>query len=331
MRIPPLPNCRRLFTRLLPALCALAVPLGAAAQDRQLLGLERLVSRDQQSLQQQLRFGPADPDQSLPAFEFDSQPAVYDENWEWQILPEGLVYQSYLAGVKEPRMSTTWANERNQQWLLETTLGGRFGLARYGTSGGMRPDGWQIDLEVAAFLRQDLERNWDVVSTDFRGGVPLTYGDGPWRWKLAYYHLSSHLGDEYAVRTGATRINFSHDAIVFGGSYYYRDDLRIYGETAWSFVVDGGAEPWEFQFGLDYSPLTPTGRRPVLFWALNGHLREEVDFGGNFVAQIGYQWRPYHGTRLFRFGLQYYNGKSQQYEFFNQHEETLGFGLWFDY
>ena len=336
MQFVPLPRCRRLIVPLSLALCAVAVPLGAAAQVQPLPSVQRLADEDERARYQNLRVARAEPTAETPLIEFDPQPGVYNEgrnwdDWHWQILPEGLIFQSYMAGVKEPRMATTWANERNQQWLIDTTLGGRFGLTRYGTSSGVRPEGWQVDLEVAAFLRQDMENDWEVVATDFRGGVPLTYGNGPWRWKFAYYHLSSHLGDEFVVRTGATRINFSRDALVFGTSYYVCDELRIYGETGWAFFTNGGSEPWEFQFGIDYSPITPTGGRPVLFWALNGHLREEVDFGGNFVVQVGYQWRPYHGTRLFRFGLQYYNGMSQQYEFFNRYEELLGFGLWFDY
>jgi hypothetical protein len=336
MRFVPLSRRGRLSARLLLALCAVAVPLGAAAQVRSLPRVRGLTDEDERRQYQSLQTAWDNRENEAPPIEFDPQPDAYEEDlnwddWRWQMLPQGLIYSSYMAGVKEPRMATTWANERNQKWLLDTTLGGRFGLARYGNSDGMRPEGWQVDIEVAAFLRQDMENNWDVVATDFRGGIPLTYGKGPWRWKFAYYHLSSHLGDEYIVRTGATRINFSRDAFVFGSSYYVCDELRVYGETGWAFSTDGGTQPWEFQFGIDYSPLTPTGGRPVMFWAINGHLREEVDFGGNFVVQVGYQWRPYDGTRLLRFGLQYYNGKSKQYEFFNQHEELIGFGLWFDY
>ena len=33
----------------------------------------------------------------------------------------------------------------------------------------------------------------------------------------------------------------------------------------------------------------------------------------------------------YRIGLEYYNGKSDQFEFFNQHENKLGLALWYDY
>ena len=76
------------------------------------------------------------------------------------------------------------------------------------------------------------------------------------------------------------RINYSRNALVWGNSYNCTPNLRAYGEVGWAFYADGGARPWEFQFGLDYSPAQPSGRRPVPFFALNAYLREDVNFGG---------------------------------------------------
>jgi hypothetical protein len=126
------------------------------------------------------------------------------------------------------------------------------------------------------------------------------------------------------------RINYSRNALVWGNSYYCTPDLRAYGEVAWAFYADGGARPWEFQFGLDYSPARPTGRRPVPFFALNGYLREDVNFGGSFAAQTGYQWRG-ETNHLFRAGMEYYVGKSDQFEYFRQNENKIGLALWYDY
>lgn len=252
--------------------------------------------------------------------------------WQWQALPDSLIYKSYLAGVKEPRLSAVIANERDLGWFADATLGGRVGLVRYGTLDGVRPEGWQLDVEAAAFPRLNLEEAWDIESTDFRAGIPLTYGAGRWQTKFAYAHLSSHLGDEFIERNpGATRINYTRDGLVLGESFYPVDALRLYAEAAWAFHTDGGAEPWELQFGVDYSPVYPTGAFGAPFIALNGHLREEVDFGGSFVAQTGIQWRGAHSSHLLRLGLHYLNGKSNQMQFFNEHEEQIGVGMWYDY
>jgi len=255
----------------------------------------------------------------------------FEEPWSWQVLPEGMIYRSYLAGAKEPRFGSAWVYERDLGWIWDVSLGGRVGLIRYGSRDALRPEGWQLDFEGATLPRLDLEHHRDVVSMDFRVGVPLTYGKGPFRFKLAYYHLCSHLADEYLLRfPEAVRRNYVRDSLVLGGSYYWSDDVRFYGEAAWAFYVDGGAQPWELQFGVDYSPLEPTGLGGAPFFAFNGHLREEIDYGGNLVVQTGRQWRGQTG-HLFRVGMQYYVGKSDQFEFFNDYEEKLGLAIWYDF
>lgn len=258
--------------------------------------------------------------------------AWVDDSWYWRILPQGIIYRSYLAGVRESRFASAWSYERRQGWMWDIALGGRVGMLRYGNGDPLRPEGFQVDIEGGGFPRLDLERDLDLVASDFRFGIPLTYGRGRYETKLAYYHLSSHLGDEWMLRSADwTRINYTRNALVWGHSYYLTENLRLYAEAAWSFDTDGGAEPWEFQFGMDYSPAEPVGDlRGAPFVALNAHLREEVDFGGNFVVQTGWQWRGPTGG-LFRMGMQYFAGKSEQFEFYRHYEDKVGLGLWYDF
>jgi hypothetical protein len=254
-----------------------------------------------------------------------------DDVWDWQLLPDGLIYRSYLAGFKEPRLHSYWAHDEDLGWIWDIALGGRVGLVRYGNTDNVMPDGWQIDLEGAALPRLDPEVERDLVAVDFRAGLPVTYGIGPNRTKLAYYHLSSHLGDEFLLKNpGVTRRNYSRDVLVLGHSYYVTPDWRLYGEAGWAFYSDVSGE-WEFQFGLDYSPMIFNGFRGSPFAAINAHLREEVDFGGNLVAQLGWQWRQAASGHLFRLGFEYFNGKSDQFEFFDRYENKLGFAFWYDY
>jgi hypothetical protein len=254
------------------------------------------------------------------------------EPWNWQVLPDGLIYKSYLAGQKEPRMGSVWNHLDHHGWVWDISLGGRVGILRHGSSGPERPQGFQIDLEGGAMPRLDLEHDRDLMSADFRAGVPITFGNEWWQTKLAYYHLSSHLGDEFMLRNpGFPRINYSRDVLVWGNSVYPTSNLRLYAEAGWAFCSDGGSDPWEFQFGIDYSPVGGADSiRGTPFVALNGHLRQEVDFGGNFVVQTGWQWRGTSG-HLFRLGVQYNTGKSEQLEIFSHTEEKFGVGIWYDY
>jgi hypothetical protein len=254
--------------------------------------------------------------------------------WDWHLLPDNLIWHSYWAGAKEPRFAATGFQEtQDKVSLLDVTLGGRASVVRYGTVNQSRPEGWELQLEGASMLRLNLDENWDMEAVDFRFGVPLIYAQGRSQWKFSYYHLSSHLGDEILIRgdkTLADRINFSRDVLVLAYSLFPVPALRMYGEMGWAFYSDEGTEPWEFQFGIDYAQPGPTGRCGTPFFAVNGHLRQEVNFGGNFVAQGGWLWRG-NGAEVLRTGLHYHNGKSNQFEFSDEFEEQVGLGLWYDY
>jgi len=254
-------------------------------------------------------------------------------NSVWEVLPDDLIWHSYWAGAKEPRMSGTIFRETGSNLsLFDVSLGGRSSILRKGSRVHGRPIGWELQIEGAAQLRLNLDQNFDFDSADFRFGVPLIYAPNEQlQWKFAYYHLSSHVGDEFLVRNpGFTRINFSRDVLVAGASFFPLPAWRWYGETGWAFHDDEGSEPWEFQFGVDYAQPGPTGARGTPFFAFNGHLREEVDFGGNLAFQAGWLWRGQTG-HLLRTGLHYYNGKSSQFEFFDTFEQQIGVGLWQEY
>ena len=119
--------------------------------------------------------------------------------WSWQLLPSGLIWHSYLAGVKEPRMATVWNYQPGVGWLWSAEAGGRVGLLRYGTPNSFRPEGWQLDIEGAAFPELNISNGWTMRSTDFRVGMPLTYGVGRLQMKFAVYHISSHAGDQFLL------------------------------------------------------------------------------------------------------------------------------------
>lgn len=248
----------------------------------------------------------------------------------WQFLPDGIIYKSYLAGPKEPRFASAWLNQSDHGWIWDISLGGRMGIVRYGTPGAVRPQGWQLDVEGAAFPRLDVEDSENLLSSDFRFGVPLTWSVGQWQTKFGYYHISSHVGDEFLLANPTfNRVNYVRDSILFGVGYFATESLRLYGETAWAFH-HSVADPWEFQFGFEYSPPIINGRRGAPFIAANAQLFEEQDFGGGLNVMAGWQWRSEISNRLLRAGLQYFNGKSSQFSFYNESEQLVGIGIWLD-
>jgi len=252
--------------------------------------------------------------------------------WTSQWLPNGLIYKSYVAGEREPRFASTWLSEKDRGIVWDSALGGRVGIFRYGTPGVFRPQGWQVDFEGAVFARIDPDEHHDLEASDYRVGIPVTWSNGTIAVKAGYFHISSHLGDEFVLRNpGITRLNYVRDSLVFGIAYFPSDDSRVYFEIGYAPGTSGGAEPLEFQFGAEYSPVGIVCCGGAPFAAINGHIREEVNYGGSVNLVAGWQWRGRETNRLLRAGLQYFNGKSYVYEFFNTHEALTGFGLWVDY
>jgi len=266
-------------------------------------------------------------DIGVPLYEQDLQRGDYG----FHLLPDGLIYRSYLAGPKEPRMAAGIVSIPDDSTLWDATIGGRLGMFRIGNSDPIRPRGFQMDVEAAAMVRLDIPENVDVRSADFRVGVPLTWGNEASQWKFAYYHLSSHLGDEFLEKNpDFPRFWQARDALVLGHSLYLTDSARIYAEVGWAFY-SVASDPWEVQFGLDYAPRVATGLRGSPFFAVNGYLREELNFGGGLNVQAGWAWRSDMRSHLLRLGFQYYNGASPQYAFLPFHETQYGVVLWYDF
>ncbi len=261
--------------------------------------------------------------------------------WSWQLMPNNLIYTSYLAGPKEPRFGTVWyddttpppyATTGHEGWLWDSTLGGRVSIARYGSDPVLHPQGFEVQIEGAAFVRLDPQDDRDLRSADYRFGIPLVYGVGRWQTKLAYYHNSAHLGDEFMLKHPTfPRINYVRDCIVWGNSYYLYDWMRLYGEVGWAFFTAGGAEPWEFQGGVELIQARPTGGRGAPFLAVNGFSRQELDWGGNVCVQTGWAWRGRRSEKLYRIGFEYLYGSDPQYEFVYKNQNRAGIGMWYDY
>lgn len=250
--------------------------------------------------------------------------------WVPQLLPASLIYRPYLAGPKEPRLGGRVFNDFDGNWFWDGNLGGQVGLVRWGTTDSFLPEGVQLDAEGAAQVRLNISDDVDLYAADFRGGLPLTFGWGRHRTKLAYYHLSSHLGDEFVLKhPGFNRLNYSRDALLLGHAILVGEATRIYTEVGWAFHHEV-AGPWEFQVGAEHAPRYPTGPAGAPFAALNVHLREEVDFRGGMTVQLGWAWVGDYSPRRLRVGLFYFHGKSSQFSFPFQHDQHLGAGVWYD-
>jgi hypothetical protein len=259
-----------------------------------------------------------------------------NQPWTWQLFPASLIYPSYLAGVNESRFGGVWNHDEDLGWIWDITLGGRAPLLRYGNRSVLFPEGFQLDLEGSAHIRLDLENRMDMDAQDFRFGFPISYGNKIWQLRTGYYHVSSHMGDERILRLqqqgiDPKRLNYVRESLIFGFSYRLRPNIKLYAEADYAFWLGERTRPWHFLFGAEYSSLYPTNE----FWgkpfaAVNIMLLQEHQYDGNITIQAGWQWRSAN-NQLFRIGIQYFSGISEQYEHLANREHKIGIGLWYDF
>lgn len=330
-------DCCRLLAGLWLAVCLLTTALAAEGTDLSLPEYDAEAGGMEEPPRPLLASEPTSGDlfdESI--FSMDASPS---DQFTWQVAPASQIWHSYQAGPVEPRTGITmFAGDGHGYW--DATVGVRSGMLRYGDRNHFLPQGWQMDLYGAAIVRMDAEIHQDLNGSDFVFGFPLTYGVDNWQFKVGYAHLSSHLGDEYARRNPGTledRINYVRDGLQFGSSWFPEQTwllppnaCRLYSELDWAFHTSGGAKPLTFQFGTEISQSGVTGRRPVPFLAVNGRMRQEVDYGGDLTTQAGWLWRG-ETAKIIRLGAHYYNGKSSQSQFFRTSEQQIGVGLWYDF
>jgi hypothetical protein len=252
----------------------------------------------------------------------------------WQVLPKGLIYRTYLAGEKEPRMQfLQMYDTRSKRTVWDAVLGGRVGLLRHGNPHDYNADAFQLDLEGGVFARCLPEEDSTMLEgSDYRVGMYGTWKRERTSYRVGYYHISSHVGDEFLIANPAfNRINYVRDSLLAGVTYELSDITRVYGEIGYALGIEGGAKPLEFQFGAEYTPIAQTSKLGAPFAAVNGHLREDFDFQGGVNVVSGWGWQGLETKRRLRIGLNYYHGPSLQYEFFDRWENLIGGGIWLDY
>ncbi|MFO0945574.1 MAG: DUF1207 domain-containing protein [Planctomycetota bacterium] len=244
-------------------------------------------------------------------------------------LPSSLLWLPPLANQREPRMYGKFTNLNNQS-VIDTAIGGEFGLGRIGP---VKNDceGIQLDVFAAVFTRFNDQRL--LTAADYRVGVPLTYAKGPWSAKLSYEHTSTHLGDEYIERTGRRQAAHVRDEIVLGLSRYFWNQLRLYGQFGYSFATSMvvGENRDRYDCGFEWSKLQDTGIKGQPFAALDIDIRSDQEYYANTTLQVGWQWKTMRTRNSARLAFEYYNGYSPYGQFFQDREDWVGVGAFYDW
>jgi len=254
--------------------------------------------------------------------------------------PQDQIFCPIIADPKEPRSFASLL--RGTFPSIEkpsgkgTTIGSvgladSFGLVRWG--GPTAGEGVQLDVVGAIFAQFDLDSaSNDLINADYIIGLPLTIRRSGFSIRARVYHQSSHLGDEYLLRSSQIqRENLSFESLELLASQEI-GPLRVYGggerifrrdpETVKPKLLHAGAElrsgragPLQLVSGVDLK----TTEQHNWSQALSGR----VGFEMARTAPAG------HPVRLVTIMLEMYKGPSPYGQFFQEDISYVGVGIHF--
>jgi opacity protein-like surface antigen len=263
-------------------------------------------------------------------------PASAPAGYPVTAFPSGDIYSVYVADPHRPTNSVAESFTvgggipETRSPLTQVATGGRFGMVRFGPAA---PGGraWQISVEAGFDALFDSQNKLDVVGWDGNYGLTVTTASSsPLAWKFGLTHVSSHIGDEYLMRTGRERLNYTREELNVGAAWRWSPQWRAYSEAGVAyFRGDDALKPWRLQGGVEWdSGLGPCGRRFACYAAADLSSMQERDWRRDVTAAIGIVVQSVGRTsRIF---LEWHDGRPTANEFYTDTVKTLSLGLRMD-
>ena len=246
-------------------------------------------------------------------------------------LPQNPLFQPLIADPRWPRFSASlqfFNDDPELATVGSANFGGTLPLYGWSVAGGL----WQVGLQAGVFSIFDLEgETTDLINADYFVGLPLTFRDGDFSAQLRLYHQSSHLGDEFLLRSRVDRVNLSYEVVDALLSLELFEALRIYGGGGAIVRSEPDLDPWLLQGGFELTS-PEAWLDPVLFpiGALNLSADAERDWEVNYSLRAGFDIRAgFLDERRLMLLLEYFNGQSPNGQFFEEDLEYGGVGLHF--
>jgi hypothetical protein len=252
-----------------------------------------------------------------------------------ETFPINDVFRPLTADPMEPRLFLAWLSvdrsEGGRTSVAAIGAGINFGLVRWRE--GEPGEGWQLGIFGSISSQFDLDSAADdLINSDYRVGIPLTYRRGEFSARGRIFHQSSHLGDEVILNGSAPqRIDLSYEATDLvvakhignwrpyaGGSYILRSSMD-------------GMKKAGLQAGVDYA-----GPRPVVAGArvvggLDIKWQEETDWRVAISGKIGLEFgRPRPERRGVSVFLEAFDGPAPFGQYLRHQVAYQGVSVQFD-
>lgn len=248
----------------------------------------------------------------------------------YEIFPDNEMFEPLIADPRWPRFSASY-----QQYLDDDELSG-VGAASFGETFPIVRSPhhawgeWEIAFQAGVFSVFDLDSDSsDLVNSDFTVGLSASHHYGDLTTMFRVYHQSSHLGDEFLLRTQVDRVNLSYEAFDVLVSFEPWRWLRVYGGGGVLFDQEPNLDPGLLQGGIELTgPVAYVNGylRPIA--ALDVQSREESDWNPDFSLRAGLQLEhPALENRRIRVLGEFYDGRSPNGQFYERDIRTIGIGV----
>jgi len=167
----------------------------------------------------------------------------------------------------------------------------------------------------------------EMRNIDFFLGLPITYAFDKFSFRLHFYHISGHLGDEYLVSHNnlTARKNPSYEAVDFFTSYQLSKNLRLYVGPGYIFKSDRGfyMKHLYLKYGAELRVLEQKMPRYGLhgspFFAVHLENWQVRKWDIDMTFKAGYEISKFAGVgRKMRIYLSYHHGFSSEGQFFKE-------------
>ena len=255
------------------------------------------------------------------------------ETSSYTFFPQDQLYPVYIANPLRSTFSaqamvfdkTSIANTSKKRFDLK--VGANLGILKRSS----HHRSWQLTLMGGFHGQFDIDHAEDNIGWDGLYGLSIDVRENSQlAYRLGLHHTSSHIGDELAERTGKQRINYTRQEARLGAVWSFAYFWQSYTEIGWGYGLrnDKFQKPWRGELGIQYEHPYYFFQKLGFYTALDLSSYEESNWDINTTIQIGIVSKLQE--RRWRIGVEYYDGRSQIGEFFQDSENYIGVGLWID-
>jgi hypothetical protein len=256
------------------------------------------------------------------------------------IFPDGHLFKSLFADPSWPHFSVAYHNYTSGDFdgtnIATVSFGETIPFYRQNMGILQRFNSqWEVGIQGGVVSDFNLDASSsDLVNTDFVGALYSSMRIGDFSAFSRVFHQSSHLGDEFLLRTRLERVNLSFEGIDLKLSYDLPVGFRLYGGGRGLFHKEPESlKVWSAQYGIEFrSPwrMDFGGMRPIAGADFKNF--EENDWSTDISARAGVEFENMQVLgRKFQILAEYFNGYSPSGQFYNEKIEYIGLGAHFHF